>query len=155
MALPTTVRRGQQQADPFVDMQREFDTMLGRFFGGGVPQTTTGRRSAPYAVDVHEDENKLYFEVELPGFKKDDLDITVDNNVLTITAERKQEARPQDGDNERETLLNERRYTYFSRSFSLPPTVSSEGVSAKLEEGVLHLTLDKREETKPRKIAVS
>ena len=153
MALPTTVRRSQHDYNPFADMQREFDTVLNRFFGG-TPQTTNGRRSAPYAVDVHEDDNALYFEVELPGFKKDELDITVDNNVLTITAQRQTPA----GDGEaskRETLLNERRYTYFSRSFSLPPTVSSEDVNASLEDGVLHLSLKKREETKPRKISVS
>lgn len=154
MALPTKVSRG-ITPDPLTDMQREFDTMLNRFFGGnGTPQTTNGRRSAPYAVDVHEDENHLYFEVELPGFKKDDLDITVDNNVLAISAERKTEERQGD-ESKRETLLNERRYTYFSRSFTLPPTVSNEDVSAKLEDGVLHLTLKKREETKPRKINVS
>lgn len=157
MALPTKVSRA-VPADPFTDMQREFDTMLNRFFGGaGTPQTTNGRRSAPYAVDVHEDENHLYFEVELPGFKKEELDITVDNNVLTISAERRTGQRQGEGSSEprRETLLNERRYTYFSRSFTLPPTVSNDDVAAKLEDGVLHLTLNKREETKPRKINVS
>jgi len=162
MALPTTLSRRPRVTDePFGDLQREFDVMLNRFFGG-VPQATNGRRSAPYAVDIHEDDNHLYFEVELPGFRKEDLDITLDNNTITITAERQsatesggekpegEAARPR-----RETLLNERRYTYFSRSFSLPPTVSSENPDAKLQDGVLHLTLNKREETKPRKISVA
>ena len=163
MALPTRVNRG-GYTDPFAELQQEFDTVLNRFFGGrgGTPQTPTGRRSAPYAVDVHEDENHLYFEVELPGFKKEDLDITLDNNVLTITAERsavsngqpRGEASEGEQAPRRETLLNERRYTYFSRSFSLPPTVNNENVHAHLEDGVLHLTLDKREETKPRKIQI-
>jgi HSP20 family protein len=166
MALPMTVRR--QSYDPFTELQREFDTVLNRVFGGEAPQTTTGRRSAPYAVDVHEDENHLYFEVELPGFKRDEVDITLNNNTLTISAERteaRQERSPKasggdeskDGKGQaprRETLLNERRFTYFSRSFTLPPTVSSENVNARLEDGVLFLTLSKREETKPRKIEV-
>ena len=153
MALPITVRR-LSHSDSFADLQREFDQVLGRFFGGeSQPQTTTGRRSAPYAVDVHEDENHLYFEVELPGFRKDDVDITLEDSTLTITAERKVEKT--DGEDKRDTLLHERRYTYFSRAFTLPPTVSGEDVQAKLEEGVLHLTLNKREETKPRKISVA
>ena len=155
MALPTQVQR----RDPLSELQHEFDSVLSRFFGS--PQTTSGRRSAPYAVDVHEDENNLYFEVELPGFKRNEIDITLDNNTLTITAERT-EARTQGGDGQqgekggrkRETLLNERRYSYFGRSFTLPPTVSSENVDAKLEDGVLFLTLRKREESKPRKISV-
>lgn len=160
MALPTQVQR----RDPLSELQHEFDSVLSRFFGS--PQTTSGRRSAPYAVDVHEDENNLYFEVELPGFKRNEIDITLDNNTLTISAERT-ETRSQGGDGQqaakgqdekggrrRETLLNERRYSYFARSFTLPPTVSSENVDAKLEDGVLFLTLRKREETKPRKISV-
>ena len=154
MALPTKVRRNTgHPTSPMNDLQHEFDTMLNRFFGA-TPQTTTGRRSAPYAVDVHEDENHLYFEFELPGFKKDELDITVDKDVLTVTAERKVEA-ANDETAKRETLLNERRHTYFSRSFTLPPTVGTDEVQAKLEDGVLHLTLNKREESKPRKISVN
>ena len=159
MALPATIHR-RLQDDPFVEVQREFDTMLNRLFGGTPtsPQRTDGRRSAPYAVDVHEDANHLYFEVELPGFKKDEVDVTLDRNVLTVTAER-QTAAPSKGDNgetpRRDVLLNERRYTYFSRSFTLPPTVGGDDPVAKLEDGVLHLTLNKREETKPRKISVN
>jgi HSP20 family protein len=152
--------------DPFTELQHEFDSVLNRFFGGA-PQAPNGRRSAPYAVDVHEDQDHLYFEVELPGFKREEVDITLDNNTLTITAERSEartqgaEPRPESSkgqkperESRRETLLNERRYTYFSRSFMLPPTVSSENVEARIENGVLFLTLKKREESKPRKISV-
>ena len=165
MALPMTVSR-RNGMDPFVELQQEFDTVLNRVFGA-TPQSTSGRRSAPYAVDVHEDENHIYFEVELPGFKRDEIDLTLDNNTLTITAERS-ESRQSGGKGEngqgqseagdgrrRETLLNERRFTYFSRAFTLPPTVSTDNVNARLEDGLLYLTLNKREETKPRKITVS
>lgn len=173
MPLPMTMNR-RNGSDPFTELQQEFDTVLNRVFGGVTPQNTSGRRSAPYAVDVHEDENHLYFEVELPGFKKEEIDITLDNNTLSITAERG-ESRQQAGGNQgrqeasekgrkgeqqegqlrrRETLLSERRFMYFNRSFTLPPTVSSENVAARLEDGILHLTLSKREETKPRKIAL-
>ncbi len=163
MALPVTVNR-RDNYDPLFELQREFDTVLNRVFGGGTPQTTSGRRSAPYAVDVYEDENHLYFEVELPGFKRNEIDITLDNNTLAISAERTErrqqgadgraEQKGQEKGKQRETLLNERRFTWFSRSFTLPPTVSTDNVQARLEDGVLFLTLSKREETKPRKIEV-
>jgi HSP20 family protein len=148
MALPTRVQRDYNSADL---AQREFDSMLNRFFGG---RETNGGSAylAPYAVDVREDADHIYVEAELPGFKKDEVDITLENQTLTISAERKEEKN--EGD-KGEHLLHERRYTRFLRSFTLPPTVDDQTVNAKLNEGVLTITLNKREETKPRKINVS
>lgn len=151
MALPTRVSRAQQSADPFELAQREFDNILGRYFGGS---GSNGGRLAPYGVDVREDADHIYVEAELPGFKKDDVDITLENNTLTISAERQsehKEAEQQSGD----WLLRERNYTRFARSFNLPPTVDEQSVNAKLNDGVLTITLNKREETKPRKINVA
>ena len=156
MALPTRVHRGQHY-DPFEGAQREFDTMLNRFFGGrdldnGAGNGNGGGYLAPYAVDVREDGDHIYVEAELPGFKKDDVDITLENQTLTIAAERREESE-NDG-NKGEHLLRERRYTRFLRSFTLPPTVDEQSVNAKLTDGVLTITLNKREETKPRRIQV-
>src|SRR5438105_4192580 len=106
MALPTRVARNQGQ-DPFESAQREFDHMLGRLFNG--QQQDGGGRLAPYGVDVREDADHIYVEAELPGYKKDDVDITLENSTLTIAAERKEEAR-QDG-KQGELLLHERRYS--------------------------------------------
>src|SRR5687768_6083877 len=157
MALPTRVHRGQNY-DPFEGAQREFDTMLNRFFGGREVGAAGGNGGllAPYAVDVREDGDHIYVEAELPGFKKDEIDITLENQTLTISAERREE-RDGNGDGARkgEHLLRERRYTRFLRSFTLPPTVDEQSVNAKLSDGVLTITLNKREETKPRKISVS
>jgi HSP20 family protein len=150
MALPTRVHRG-QYADPYEAIQREFDSVLGRFLGGQ-PATDGGERFAPYCVDVREDADHFYVEAELPGFKKDDIDITMENQQLTISAERREEQK-QDG-KKGDLLLHERRYSRFLRSFTLPPTVDEQTVNAKLADGVLTITLNKREETKPRKIAV-
>ena len=150
MALPTRVNRA-SSADPYELMQREFDNMLGRWLGGGPGDG--GQRLAPYAVDVREDADHFYVEAELPGFKKDDVDVTLENQQLTISAERKEE-KEQKGD-KGELLLHERRYNRFLRSFTLPPTVDEQTVNAKLNDGVLIITLNKREETKPRKIDVS
>jgi HSP20 family protein len=150
MALPTRVNRG-AYADPHDAIQREFDNMLGRWLGSG--QGDGGERLAPYAVDVREDGDHFYVQAELPGFKKEDVDITLENQQLTISAERKEETR-QDGP-KGELLLHERRYNRFMRSFTLPPTVDEQTVNAKLQDGVLTITLNKREETKPRKINVA
>ena len=149
MALPTRVSRS-NYIDPVESAQREFDTMLNRFFGGR--ETDGGSYLAPYGVDVREDADHIYVEAELPGFSKDDVDITLENQTLTITAERKAEQKRQENGG---YLLRERRYNRFQRSFNLPPTVDEQTVNAKLDVGVLVITLNKREETKPRKINVS
>ena len=151
MALPTRVHRG-QYADPYEAIQREFDSVLGRFLGGQ-PSNDGGDRLAPYCVDVREDADHFYVEAELPGFKKEEIDITMENQQLTISAERKDEQKQ--GGKKGDLLLHERRYSRFIRSFTLPPTVDEQTVNAKLADGVLTITLNKREETKPRKIAVN
>ncbi len=145
MALPTRVLHGQSEYDP----AREFDTMLSRWFGN---RQSEGGSLAPYGVDVREDQDHLYVEAELPGFKKDEVEITLENQTLSIMAERRSE---KNDEKKGDLLLHERRYSRFHRSFTLPSTVSDQKVNAKLADGVLTITLDKREETKPRKIQVS
>lgn len=153
MALPTRVTRAQTYLDPFESAQREFDSMLGRWFGG---RETEGGYLAPYAVDVREDADHIYVEAELPGYKKEDVDITLENNTLTIRAERKSERKEGNGGPDKgQMLLHERRYSRFMRSFTLPNTVDEQSVQAKLNEGLLTVTLNKREETKPRKVTVA
>jgi HSP20 family protein len=152
MALPTRVQR---YADPFESAQRDFDTMLTRFFGNR--NLDGGVLLAPYGVDVREDADHIYVEAELPGFKKDEIDINLENQTLTISAEHREEHDGHDGNknDKSEWLLRERRYSRFQRSFTLPPTVDSQTVQAKLNDGVLSITLNKREESKPRRITVS
>jgi HSP20 family protein len=147
MALPTRVNRT-LAVDPFDGLQRDFESMLGRMINGRSNGGAT--QFAPYGVDVREDADHLYVEAELPGFKKDEVDITLENQTLTISGERR-ESSEKKGD----WLLNERRYTRFQRSFTLPPTISEQSVDARLENGLLTITLNKREESKPRKIAVA
>ena len=144
MALPTRVPQG--YVDPFESAQRDFNTMLNRFFG----QHDNGGRLAPFGVDVREDADHFYVDAELPGFRKEDVDITLENQTLTISAERKEEEEKK-GD----LLVHERRYRQFLRSFTLQPTVDEKSVDAKLNDGVLTVTLNKREETRPRKVQVN
>jgi len=152
MALPTRVNRG--FVDPMDLIGREFDGVLNRFFANGDVAGNGGSRAnwmAPYGVDIREDQDHLYVEADLPGFKKDEVDITLENQTLTISAEHRPEAAEE---KKGDWLLNERRYARFLRSFTLPPTVDESKVDAKLADGVLRVTLNKREETKPRKIQV-
>jgi len=152
MALPTRVNRGGTAADPFELLGRDFEGMFNRWLGTREGQG--GQALAPYGVDIREDQDHFYVEAELPGFKKEEVDITLENQTLTIAAERKSENK-QGGDGQKaELLLHERRYTRFLRSFTLPPTVNEQSVTAKLNDGVLRITLNKREETKPRRINV-
>jgi HSP20 family protein len=152
MSLPVRVERG---VDPFESSQHEFDTMLGRLFGtrilGG-----DGGYLAPYGVDVREDGDHLYVEADMPGYRKEEVDINIENQMLTISAEHKaQTEQKPDKKDKGSWLLHKRRYSRFQRSFTLPTTVDSQTVSAKLNDGVLTITLNKREETKPRRITVA
>jgi len=103
------------------------------------------------AVDISENEHELVVKADLPGIDPKDLDIRVENNVLTIRGERKFEKKV-DQDN---YLRVERTYGSFSRSFSLANTVNPEGIKADYQNGVLTLAVPKREEAKPKQIRVN
>ena len=120
---------------------------------------TDPRRTFAFGVDVREDADKLIVEAELPGFKKNEIEIVLDKSVLTITAAK---AAPAEGSGDvqaaepaGEWLLRERRSGTYRRAFHLPRTADGASVAATLEDGVLTVTLSKREETKPRRISVS
>ncbi len=154
MSLSTRVVRN--FFDPVDSVQREFDA-LSRLFSGRGGNTDDGY--ALYGVDIREDGDQLFVEVELPGFRKEDINITLENQTLTIAAERyvspKQDKSVNgEAESSAQYLLRERRHARFLRSFTLPPTIDEKRVDAKLSEGVLCITLYKREETKPRKIQV-
>src|SRR4051812_17045439 len=125
MSLPTRVHR-MAQYDPIEAAQREFDSMLGRWLGANNGGSAL---AAPFAVDVREDADHLWVDADLPGFNKDDVEITLENQTLTITAEKKEEKK-EDSAKKGNYLLQERRYTRFQRSFTLPPTVDSGKVDA-------------------------
>lgn len=103
------------------------------------------------AVDVHETENELVVTADLPGMNEKDLDVRVENNMLTISGERKTESNVKD-DN---YLRVERSYGSFSRSFSLPNTVNPEAIAAEYKNGVLTVKLPKRAEAKSRQVKVN
>ena len=131
----------------FGGAQREMDQLLENFFGpanGG--SALSSRWLAPAAL--WEEENVFHIEVELPGVKSDDLDITFEDNSLRIKALRKAP------EGERKYWHNERVYGEVARVISLPDTVDPDSIEASLTDGVLHLTISKRPETQPKKISV-
>jgi len=103
------------------------------------------------AVDIYETEHELVVKADLPEVDPKDLDIRVENNLLTLRGERKFEKKV----NEDNYLRVERAYGSFSRSFSLANTVNSEAIKADYQNGVLTVTIPKREEAKPKQIKVN
>ena len=103
------------------------------------------------AVDIFETEHELVVKADLPDIDPKDLDIRVENNILSIRGERKFEKKV----SEDKYLRVERAYGSFSRSFSLANTVNSEAIKADYQNGVLTLTIPKREEAKPKQIKVN
>jgi HSP20 family protein len=103
------------------------------------------------AVDIYETGHGLVVKADLPDVKPEDLDIRVENNILTIRGERKFEKKV----NETNYLRVERAYGSFSRSFSLANTVNSEAIKAEYKNGVLTLAIPKKEEAKPKQIKVN
>jgi HSP20 family protein len=103
------------------------------------------------AVDVHEDSDSFYVNAELPGMTKDDIDISLHGDTLTISGERRENKRYEQFEN----LRSERFLGRFQRTFSLPTQVQADKVKASYVDGILSITLPKAEEAKPKQIAVS
>ena len=151
---------------PF-DVLRQFDRALQ---GSGImdgSQGSTPVGTGTFAVDVREEDDTLVVEAELPGFSKDQIDVNVENGLLTIEAsrhERKQVGNDhdvQDADHgsdkpqaKRSRQHIQERVEHVSRRFSLPKAYDATSVDASLQDGVLTLRLPKREDVKPRKIEV-
>ena len=139
--------------DPFRDLRtlqdevnRLFSTNFGRAFG----DEGIARGAWTPSVDIFENKDQLVLEAELPGMNREDFELTIENSVLTLRGERRFEKKSE-ADNYHRV---ERSYGSFSRSFTLPQTVSSEGATAEYKNGVLRVILHKREEVKARRIEI-
>ena len=103
------------------------------------------------SLDVFQDDDAVTVKLELAGMKKEDFDISLQDDILTISGERKSERESSEG----ESFRSERVFGTFRRTVTLPAPVKSDAVKATYEEGVLTITLPKAEEAKPKKIAIS
>ena len=139
--------------DPFREFSTLQDCMNRLFqdsFGQGREEALTTSSFAP-AVDVYEDEHNITLKIEVPGIDEKDIDIRVENNLLTVHGERKFEKEEKE-ENYRRV---ERQYGSFTRSFNLPTTVDAENISADYDRGVLKVKLVKKAEAKPKQIKVN
>jgi HSP20 family protein len=124
-------------------VSRVFDDPFFRFF-----EDLTTRDWLP-AAEVVENENAMIFTFEVPGLEQKDINISMENGMLTISGEKVSTEHK-----ETDYLRSERWYGKFSRSFSLPPSVDTANVSAQLRNGILTVTVPKKEEARPKKVEI-
>lgn len=144
--LPTTRNR--------MNMPSIWDELFGRdSYNTGLSEDRTAF-SVP-AVNVMENNDNYQIEVAAPGLEKKDFNIDLDNNLLTISSEKEYK---QEEENDGRYTRREFGYASFKRSFTLPDSVDADKIKAKYNEGVLHITIPKKEEAKqkpPKQINIS
>jgi HSP20 family protein len=132
---------GSFSRSPWAGLETEID----RLFAASLPDFAGTARGTSFPVDLYEDQNNAFVRAELPGVNRDDIQVEMTDGALTITAARKTPA----------TEGQPEQSSSFSRSLTIPAEISADQVSAAYENGVLTVTLPKREEAKPKKITVA
>ena len=144
--------RWRPTARPLARFDPDFGEEMARFFDetrsrwGGEGELTAWSPS----INVYEENDRIVMEAELPGMKKDQIEVSVHDHMLTVSGERKEEKEVKEDDFYR----HERRYGAFSRSISLPSTVDSKKIDASYKDGVLKLTIPKAEQAKAKRVEV-
>lgn len=136
--------------DPFQDMMTLREAM-NQLFEESFVRPEMARGGFVPALDLSETEEAYIVEATVPGLKSEDLEVTVENNLLTIKGEIKHESE----ETKRNYHRIERRYGSFQRQINLPRMVKADAIKASLEHGVLRLEIPKAEEVKPRKILIN
>jgi HSP20 family protein len=124
-------------------LERVFDDVMGSTLG-----TAMSPRTFQPSVDVRANDDEVVFLCDVPGLEKEDLEITIENHVLTIKGARKFESK------EGEQVMLGRAYGSFRRAFRLPDSVDEDGLSADLADGVLSIRVPKQAKAKPKKIEI-
>ncbi len=130
------------------------ETSMNPFFsmpscGHGYRKNESSARRYP-ATDIYDTETDIVFKMETPGFTKDELNVEMKDNILSIKGEKVHSETPDGEANRTESLKNN-----FSRSFRLPKNVNAQEIDASLRDGILELRVPKAEEAKPRNISIS
>jgi HSP20 family protein len=139
--------------DPFAEMaglHREMDQVFGEFFGQTPFSMAETEAMWSPLVDVHETKDNLLLQVEVPGVKQEDIQVSIEGDTLTLKGERKREAEVKEDEYHR----IERSYGRFERNILLPSLVDPNRVKATYRDGVLEIQLAKKEEAKPKEIKV-
>jgi HSP20 family protein len=148
MYLTTTRRAAQPTPEVYSNLHR-LSRMMDEVLGGGWNGGTVASAWTP-TVDVFEDKENLKIVMELPGVKPEDVKLSLENQVLTIQGEKKQVAE----ESSERWHRYERSYGSFERMFTLPSSVDAERIQAKVENGLLTVTLPKAERARPRQIEI-
>ena len=138
-----------QAFDRLASLRDEMDRLFDTSFGGSLWRSPASLRNWSPALDVYQDKDHFTVVAEIPGIKKEDIDITLHEGTLTISGERKAETNGQQG------FRRERFVGRFQRSVTLPTAIHPDGVKASYTDGVLKVVLPKAEEAKPKQIEVS
>ncbi len=144
MHLIPLVKRSELWRQPNGLAKNYFDNMVDRLFSGeGVDW------SGSYRTHMYEGKDNLYLEVDLPGFKRDGIEMTLEKDVLSIAAKREHGAYPDDV-----PAPEDDQAWQYARQFRIPVPVDESRINAKLDNGVLFVTMPKREEVKPKSIPI-
>jgi len=134
----------------FSTLQERMNRLFRESYADGREESLSTSTFAP-PVDVYEDEHSVMLKIEVPGINEKDVDVRIENNVLTVHGERKFEK----DEKEENYRRVERSYGSFTRTFTLPTTIDAENVTAIYDRGVLQVRLAKRAEAKPKQIKIN
>ncbi len=137
-----------------VSLQDRMNTLFNQSFRGlnrGGAEEDWAQGAWSPAVDIYEKDGTIVLKAELPGIDTKDVDVSVENNILTLRGERRFDQEVQKENYQRV----ERSYGAFTRSFTLPTVVDTEKIKAEFKDGVLRMTLPKKEEAKPKQISIN
>lgn len=140
---------GRFSRSPWSGLETEID----RLFAAALPAFSGSASDTSFPVDLYEDQNHAYVRAELPGVNRNDIQVEMTDGSLTLTATRKTPATHSTGSGQAEGQPEQS--SSFSRTLTIPAEISADQVSAAYENGVLTVTLPKREEAKPKKITVA
>ena len=149
----TTMTRFVPFRSPLADvavLQNRLNSIFNDFARPEGAQETLAQGNFIPAVDVYEDEQKLMLKLEVPGIRQEDLDVRIENQLLTVRGERRFEAEEKEENFHR----IERRFGTFARTFTLPVSVDTASIAAKYENGVLAIQLAKKEAAKPKQVKI-
>ena len=135
--------------DVFQDLE-DFQKEMNRLFESRWPAKANGNSFWAPPVDIIDEKDHIRIRADLPGLKKEDIEVSADNGILTIKGEKKEEKETK----EKDYVRSERYYGAFHRSFSLPTGVDAQKVNASYKDGVLEVALPKREDAKPKQVKV-
>jgi HSP20 family protein len=142
-------KRNESKLNPFEAFERDVKRIFDDFFTLE-PVDLFDSAWVP-SIDVEEDEKSIHVRAEIPGIDEKDLNVTLEDNVLTISGEKKEERKEEN----KRYVLSERRFGSFKRSIALPAEVKADNVKASFKNGVLTVDFEKKEVSQPKRITIN